>query len=115
MVEYYCKNCDLKTDLSECPNCHERTDLKSSSVFWCDQCNIPLYNKICPLCGSTAKRVASDLRPVFPEERLLMEIVLGEPLKYLQSSVVQLSARIIHPVEESKFDGSLSWAESLST
>ena len=93
MVEYYCKNCDLKTDLSECPNCHERTELKSSSVFWCDQCNIPLYDKTCPLCGSKAKRIASDLRPVFPEERLLMEVILGEPLKFLHSSVWSSSSQ----------------------
>lgn len=87
MVEYFCKKCEIKTDLSECPNCHERTELKSSTIFWCKECNIPLYENTCPICGNKAKRISSDIRPVFPEERLLMEIILGEPLKYLRSSV----------------------------
>ena len=87
MVEYYCKACDIKTDLSVCPSCHQRTDLKGSSIFWCEECHIPLYDHLCPLCGKKAKRIATDIRPVFPEERLLMEIVLGEPLKYKDCSV----------------------------
>ena len=87
VVEYYCKQCDIKTDLSECPNCHQRTELKSSAIFWCEHCGIPLYENHCSLCGNKAKRISSDIRPVFPEERLLMEIVLGEPLKYKDSSV----------------------------
>ena len=87
MVEYYCKHCDIKTDLSECPNCHQRTELKGSSIFWCDECHVPLYEQHCSLCGKKAKRIATDIRPVFPEERLLMEIVLGTPLKYKDCSV----------------------------
>ena len=31
--------------------------------------------------------IGRDLRPVFPEERLLLEIILGQPLKYKDSSV----------------------------
>ncbi len=87
MVEYYCKQCDIKTDLSECPNCHQRTELKGSSVFWCEQCKIPLYEHYCSLCGNKGKRIATDIRPVFPQERLFMEIVRREPLKYKDCSV----------------------------
>ena len=31
--------------------------------------------------------MASDMRPVFPEERLLVEILLDKPLEFLNSSV----------------------------
>ncbi len=61
--------------------------MESSSIYWCDTCNIPLYDEICPMCGKTAHRIGSDLRPVFPEERLLLEIMIGEPFKYKNSSV----------------------------
>lgn len=40
------------------------------------------------LCAEKkAHRIGSDLRPVFPEERLLLEIMIGEPFKYKNSSV----------------------------
>lgn len=43
---------------------------------------------ICPICGGKTKYLAADLRPVFPEERLLLEILLNKkPQEYLESSV----------------------------
>ncbi len=106
MVEYYCKKCEMKTHLSECPNCHQRTELKNSSIYWCEHCSIPLYDEVCSICGKEAKRISSDIRPVFPEERLLMEIVLGEPLKYLQSSVWSCSSQY-YIIDGQKIDFSI--------
>lgn len=37
--------------------------------------------------------LCSDLRPVFPEERLLIELLLGVPLKYINCSVWALNNR----------------------
>lgn len=87
MIKYICKRCNINTETSVCPVCHERTELENSTIYWCDDCNIPLYDAICPICGKKARRIGSDLRPVFPEERLLLEIILGEPFKYKEASV----------------------------
>lgn len=87
MIKYICKKCNINTETSVCPVCGERAEMESSSIYWCDTCNIPLYDEICPMCGKKAHRIGSDLRPVFPEERLLLEIMIGEPFKYKNSSV----------------------------
>lgn len=79
MIKYICKKCNINTETSVCPVCGERAEMESSSIYWCDTCNIPLYDEICPMCGKKAHRIGSDLRPVFPEERLLLEIMIGEP------------------------------------
>ena len=70
MIKYICKKCNLNTETSTCPVCGERAEVENATVFWCDDCNIPLYDEICPICGKQARRIGSDLRPVFPEERL---------------------------------------------
>ena len=42
----------------------------------------------CPLCNAKLKYLAKDLRPVFPEERLLLETFLEkEPMSLAKSSV----------------------------
>lgn len=87
MIKYICRKCNVNTEVSVCPVCGDRAELESSTVYWCDDCNIPLYEEVCPICGKKAHRIGSDLRPVFPEERLLLEIMLGEPFKYKNASV----------------------------
>ena len=91
MIRYICKKCNLQTETSSCPVCGERAEILNSTVYWCDDCNIPLYDEICPICGKQAHRIGSDLRPVFPEERLLLEILVGSPYKYKNSSVWNVS------------------------
>lgn len=63
-------------------------------VFWCNGCNVPIIHEvstitkcICPSCGCGIKHLCSDIRPVFPEERLLIEILLGIPLEWRDKSV----------------------------
>lgn len=87
MIKYYCSNCNTTTSYSSCPHCGNRTEIKDSEIFWCDDCNIPIYDSVCPLCGKRARKIGADIRPVFPEERLLIEILLGVPLKYKNASV----------------------------
>ena len=87
MIKYVCKNCNIDTESSVCQVCGKRAEMVSSTIYWCDDCNIPLYEEVCPLCGKQAHRIGADLRPVFPEERLLIEIMLGEPFKYINDSV----------------------------
>ncbi|MFT4142829.1 MAG: phosphoadenosine phosphosulfate reductase family protein [Mobilitalea sp.] len=62
----------------------------SSTIYWCDseECNIPIYEKICPKCGKEGHYVSTDIRPVFPEENLLISLILdGDPFKYQKDSV----------------------------
>ncbi len=92
MIRYRCEihGKDRSIWLKEnfCPECNHRKYVKTESdIYWCKTCNVPLYDKICPVCRTHGRRVASDLRPVFPEERLLVEIILGKPFCYKDASV----------------------------
>lgn len=86
MVTYQCKKCGIVTAGSECNICGNRTSL-TSALYWCKECNVPTYHEVCPVCGSKGSYFTTDARPVFPEERLLIEAVLGEPMKFYRSSV----------------------------
>jgi len=63
-------------------------------IFFCDDCKTPIIKSanridknICPLCGRETAYLCSDLRPVFPEERLLIEILTAKPFEYIDKSV----------------------------
>ena len=92
----WCKNCNIETNASEGPVCGSPTVADFPvEVYWCDDCRIPIIQttnqsgrEICPRCGRKTKYLATDLRPVFPEKRLLMELLLHkEPHTYRQNSV----------------------------
>jgi len=42
---------------------------------------------ICPICNGRAEYLCADLRPVFPEERLLLEILTAKPFAYKDKTV----------------------------
>lgn len=97
MITYICRNKNEKTgeelpctntvcQTSTCPSCGGRTEA-SSEIFWCSHCGVPTYDKECPICGQEGKKLATDLRPVFPEERLLLEIILKKPFCFLKKAV----------------------------
>ena len=93
MINCYCKNCNqyfqpngITGADSTCPYCGERATIHSE-LFWCEHCNIPIYDEVCPICGKKGEKFTSDARPVFPEERLLLEILLGKPLAFINGSV----------------------------
>ena len=91
----WCEHCKHETPHHTCELCGKETSVEPSTiVHWCDNCRIPLIymeNAVdidtCPLCGGRTSYFVTDLRPVFPEERLLIEILLDKPLIYLQDSV----------------------------
>ena len=64
----------------------------TSRLYWCCHCNVPIYMEECPLCKNQGKEFTTDVRPVFPEERLLIEAVMGEPMKYHDCSVWNASS-----------------------
>ena len=88
MIRYICNNCDqLICESSVCPVCKNRTYIDISEIYYCNKCNIPLFDKMCPICSCEAKYIGTDIRPVFPEERLLLEVIEGEPFKYVNKSI----------------------------
>lgn len=87
MLEFRCSHCnDLKCEISVCPVCGERAAFVKSQLFWCDSCKTPIWSDVCECCGERGVPIATDLRPVFPEERLLVEILLDVPMQYCDCS-----------------------------
>ena len=88
MLKYVCRNDNIKTKSSTCPVCGERTELEKSDIYWCDTCKVPLFQSECECCSGKGTRITTDIRPVFPEERLLLEILLDKiPGTYEKDSV----------------------------
>ena len=77
-------------------DCRSRT-VVSSTIYWCDSCNIPVFDSICPVCGEKGRYISTDIRPVFPEEKLLLAIITGkdDPLFYQKSSVWHMGSAYI--------------------
>ena len=68
--------------------CQAKT-IMSTTLYWCDECNVPIFEHTCPNCGKEGKYIATDIRPVFPEEKLLLALIQNkkDPLCYDNSSV----------------------------
>jgi phosphoadenosine phosphosulfate reductase len=68
--------------------CQART-VASTTIYWCDDCNIPVFDKVCDICGKEARYISTDIRPVFPEEKLLLSIILEkeDPLCFDNASI----------------------------
>ncbi len=91
----WCANCNKVQYSDICESCGEKTQPDIPiELYWCDCCRVPIIKEVsdenkytCPVCGSRINYLAKDLRPVFPEERLLLEIIEKKPLAYIESSV----------------------------
>lgn len=89
MVERFCPKCKIPMNADKCvkPDCQTKT-VMSITIYWCDDCNVPIFEPVCPRCGAKGKYIATDVRPVFPEERLLLALIKEEnPHCYEKSSV----------------------------
>ncbi len=88
MIVYKCENCNnLECETSICPVCGNRTYINKSEIYWCKTCNIPTFDEKCSCCGNQGAYIGTDIRPVFSEERILLEILLGKPFKFKNDSV----------------------------
>ena len=98
----WCKVCNIETNDTACPICGAETveDIPTE-IYWCDHCFTPIIQEekqadkgLCPLCSRKTKYLAKDLRPVFPEERLLLEILLKkDPHELIEKSVWAADSR----------------------
>ncbi len=101
----WCFECEKETNDLICSTCGNLTNNDIPHlVYWCGQCNIPFVGigskkselKLCPECNIQAKRTFEDIRPVFPEERLLLELLLKKPpFFYIHASVWMTGTRYI--------------------
>jgi len=90
MLERFCPKCKVPMNSDYCikESCKSKT-VSITTLYWCKNCNIPIFDKNCACCGSQGEYISTDIRPVFPEERLLLGIILDEKdiLKYMNKSV----------------------------
>lgn len=97
----WCKNCNKEAFSDICDMCGGITEEDiPTEIYWCSSCKVPIIKfsnaidkNICPLCGRKTSYLCVDLRPVFPEDRLLFEILTVEPLSYINSSVWAYNSR----------------------
>jgi phosphoadenosine phosphosulfate reductase len=97
----WCTNCNKTTYSDTCEICGSKTQQETPiEVYWCDSCHAPVIREVtdahtltCPCCGEQIKYLAKDLRPVFPEERLLLELIEGKPFAYKSASVWAADSR----------------------
>ena len=54
----------------------DKEPVMSSTIFWCENCNVPMFDECCSECGEKGLYIATDIRPVFPEEKILLAILL---------------------------------------
>ncbi len=97
MIERICPKCNVIMNSERCinPKCGHITEM-SSTIYWCKKCNVPIYEDICPICGEKGSYLATDVRPVFPEENMLLSIITtGDPLEYQKDSVWYASGAYI--------------------
>lgn len=91
----WCKNCNRETENKKCELCGVATEQDIPvEIYWCDNCKVPIVRlatdidkAVCPLCYGKANYLCADLRPVFPEERLLLEILTAKPFEYRDKTV----------------------------
>lgn len=87
MQHYQCDHCDkLICNSSICPVCGNKTQLIEMSIYYCNHCNCPTFDEECEICHNKCIKIGSDIRPVFAQERLLLEVLEGNPFKYANSS-----------------------------
>lgn len=89
MIERICPKCRVPMNGEKCikPNCGCITEI-ASTIYWCDNCNIPTFENVCPSCGERGRYISTDMRPVFPEENALISIILEDTPTYFQKESV---------------------------
>ena len=92
MIKYHCDNCGIDCETSICPVCHNHAGVIETKIYWCSECNAPVFSSVCSNCGSQLEEIGTDLRPVFPEERLLLEVLQDKPFAYADKAIWNLGS-----------------------
>ena len=79
MIEKICPNHGVPFEGERCPKkgCDARP-IVTTTTYWCEDHKIPLFEKECPICNKEGKYLSTDVRPVFPEEKLLLAILTNQ-------------------------------------
>ena len=90
MIEKICPIHNVPVEGEKCSKdgCDARPII-STTLYWCTECRVPVFGekderiknkKInrCPVCGNECEYISTDLRPVIPEEKLLLAILFEE-------------------------------------
>ncbi len=89
MIEKFCPKCKVPIMGDKCSKkgcgCSAVT---SSTIYWCKKCNIPVFEKECPTCGTECEYIATDIRPVFPEEATLLGIILKDQFDFFAKNSI---------------------------
>ena len=98
----WCKYCNMETNDKRCPVCGcETVEDIPIEIYWCSNCAIPIIHRsssvdkcFCSICGQKTRYLSADLRPVFPEERLLLALLLKkDPAEYMNQSVWAVNSK----------------------
>lgn len=100
-VTLWCKICNREAFNGICDICGSITEQDIPiEVYWCPECKVPIIKAanaidktVCSLCKSKINYLCVDLRPVFPEERLLYEIVTSRPFENINDPVWAMDNR----------------------
>ena len=104
----WCKKCNIETNGKICPVCGcETVEDLPVEIYWCNDCAIPVIHTsnaadkgTCPVCAGKTHYLTSDLRPVFPEERLLLAVLLDKELKRQEAYLRVKFVRYLVAVKE---------------
>lgn len=90
MIERVCPKCGLKIDRETCPGdeCNGCKTVSKKTIYWCDTCKVPIFDCKCSECRNDARYIATDIRPVFPEEKLLLSIITSKDPHYYDNKSV---------------------------
>ena len=80
MIKYRCEKDKVEVEGSMCPHCQGRAYAFSEN-YWCKQCETVSYYPVCEICGETLEKIFADGRIVFPQEKLLLEVMIQEQQK----------------------------------
>lgn len=98
----WCRDCNVEINEEKCPMCGRVTEEDIPvEVMWCSHCRIPIIHPlntqgkgVCPTCEHKVHYISSDLRPVFPEERILLALLLNKnPKEFISKTVWALNSR----------------------
>lgn len=101
-LQMWCRSCNTETRELTCPICGQETEEDIPvEIMWCNHCQTPIIRTtndlgktLCPICNNKVHYLSTDLRPVFPEERLLLELLLDkQPNEYIDKSVWAANSR----------------------